>query len=868
MKKFLLSLMAVMVLVPAYSAAPKKKEAASEKKEAAAEKKKAPQTAYQKFMKTVSDSTSGDFARFYKTKDGKLFMGYRKDLLGRNLLFGSTVKAVSNANRVDIGYKYSDPISIMVTLEDSTVVVLRPGTGASLSTPEKGLEKAIERNYIPKVHKRIAAKAFSPDSSEVIFDVTDMVKDMAPRGSGLSAQSKDAFLTIGQVKSFSDNASVELTENVSFKTQTLMGTSDNGGGTVKSLVSFLLLPEETMRPRLRDSRVGVFGTHDADTKLLFYDLRTDEDGMHPYMLANRWRIEPVDLAAWQAGKTVAVKKPIVWYVDDSFPESWKAPIKKGILAWNAAFEKIGLKDVMQVRDFPTPEEDPEFDPDNLKYSCIRYVPNATMNAMGPSWTDPRTGEILNASVLVYNDVIRLVNNWRFILTSQVDERVRAKKMPQDVIDESMVYVISHEIGHTLGLMHNMGASSAFPVEKLRDPEFTQKYGTTPSIMDYARFNYIAQPGDKGLKLTPPSLGVYDEYVIEWLYKPIVGAKDMWEESAIAEKLVDEHAGDPLYRYGPQQPGQLTYVILDPSSLTEDLGDDPIAASNYGISNLKYILPRINEWIEGDEGLTHRENLYNQVINQYMRYLTNVLYQIGGIYFNDVKDGTCDILPSVPVDRDVQKASVKWLLDQTRDISWIDEHSLTDKFDFHVNISPVIAGDIGHRLATYVPQNIVFSAHIAGEDKAYSLREYFDDVFEGLFEKAGRGGKMTFEEKIRQIAFITNATRSMIRQQKTGTALTDEDVIRMMEEDREGLLLQPEQDFCGIDSRADSFGEARPYFRQIPVRYFASVSELTPYREQCIRRVYEFAKKKQKSANIDDRAHYANIFNLCKMALGE
>lgn len=184
-----------------------------------------------------------------------------------------------------------------------------------------------------------------------------------------------------------------------------------------------------------------------------------------------------------------------------FQELWKQPIKEGTLRWNEAFEKIGFKNAVQVRDFP--KDDPEFDPDNLKYSCIRYLPSSTANAMGPSWVDPTTGEIVNASVLVYNDVIRLINNWRFVQTAQIDPSVRAKKMPDDIVKESIAYVVAHEVGHCLGFMHNMSASAAYPVDSLRSASFTNTYGTTPCIMDYARFNYVAQPGDKGVRLTPP-----------------------------------------------------------------------------------------------------------------------------------------------------------------------------------------------------------------------------------------------------------------------------------------------------------------------------------------------------------------------------
>jgi hypothetical protein len=293
-----------------------------------------------------------------------------------------------------------------------------------------------------------------------------------------------------------------------------------------------------MRPRLADSRIGIFLTDMSR-------INGKKDKIEDFSVINRWNIQPKDLEAWKRGELVEPVKPIVFYLDDAFPALWREPIRRGVLRWNKAFEKIGFKNVMHIEDFP--KDDPEFDPDNLKYSCIRYVPAAVANAMGPSWVDPRSGEIINASVLMYNDVVKLAANWRFVQTAQVDERVRGKELPDDVFQESLEYILAHEVGHCLGLMHNMAASSAFPVDSLRSASFTQQHGTTPSIMDYARFNYVAQPGDKGVKLTPPDLGPYDDYVIKYAYTPLPDKKDMFDEEKTIRGWIDEKVGDPIYR---------------------------------------------------------------------------------------------------------------------------------------------------------------------------------------------------------------------------------------------------------------------------------------------------------------------------------
>ncbi len=856
-RSIILALVAAALLVPSADAAAsvfKKKKKKKEQTETVAEKKPAPkkkQTPYEKLMKEVADSARGGTFSLYRTSKDKIYMGFPKNMMGRRMLVGSTITATSNPSFLNVGHKYVKPTYFQIDLQDSLVVLTVPGTNATSSDP--GMSAAIERSYIPKVLRRIAVQATSKDSSEVIFDVTPLVNSVAPKGKDftLTKAADEKSTWFSDLKAFSDNASVKVHSNVDFTKTFLMLKGKVGSGSMAYTVSFLLLPKNPMPARVQDSRIGVFpvGPGEGSVK---YNLTSAEDGFKGYVLASRWRLELSDTTAWQKGQKVTVRNPIVWYVDNSFPEAWKAPIKKGVLAWNHAFEAVGLKDVMQVRDFPNAEDDPQFDPDNLKYSCIRYVPDATMNAMGPSWVDPVTGEILNASVLVYNDVIKLINNWRFVQTSQVDEKVRAVKMPQDVIDESLVYVISHEIGHTLGLMHNMGASSAYPTDSLRNAAFTRRCGTTPSIMDYARFNYVAQPGDNGVKLVPPSLGVYDEYAIKWLYTPVVGAKDIWEEYAAAEKIIDEKAGDPLYRYGAQQVSGLSYGSYDPSARTEDLGDDPVKSSDYGIRNLKYILPKMNGWIGADDSdFSHRGVLYTQLTNQYYRYIGNVLAQVGGIYLNNVKAGS-SVKPSAPVSKKVQKASLKWVVAQLRESSWLDDPEVTSNLPLAAPQSNKICAAVAKTLASTVPVNVILASNVPGNDKPYTVREYYDDLYSELFASSIAGRRLTSQEKTLQREVLTASAKdvkSLLSKSLAGDSDEDE--------------YSAEQMWCGYDDVCLGEGKG-PYQKTVSVQ---TIDESDGCRIVFLNKVKALAASRKSSAPSEDRAHYEYLLARVNAALG-
>ena len=370
--------------------------------------------------------------------------------------------------------------------------------------------------------------------------------------------------------------------------------------------------------------------------------------------------------------------------------------------------------------------------------------------MGPSWTDPRTGEIINASVYIYHNLISLLYNWRFIHTAAADPDVRYKILPEQVMGEAIRYASRHEVGHCLGFMHNMAASASIPVEKLRDPEFTQRYGTTASIMDYARFNYVAQPGDKerGVKLPPPILGEYDYFLIKWSYSPLLDANSPEEETTTLNQWVREKADDPMYRYGKQQ----IWTHYDPSSLSEDLGDDAMIASEYGIKNLKYILSNLNNWFtDSDKDYKHRFSLYNEIVQQYVRYLNHVYANIGGIYLTERYEG--DPRPSYEaVPKEKQKRALQFMMAQVRDIDWIENKDLLKNFTLIGSPSSDIQSEVVSRIVDGVSK---LPLCVAKTDKdPYTPEEYLNEIYNFVWATTLKGGKTQVADRKLQDAFVS------------------------------------------------------------------------------------------------------------------
>jgi hypothetical protein len=576
-------------------------------------------------------------------------------LLGTELLWVTRIAQIPSnlgGGYMNAGSKTNQQVVSWERFQNKILLKIKSYSEVALDTTAAINSSVQVNNYEPTMYA-FDILAFDADSTATVIEVTKFFTTDVPSISGLSPELRKAYKVrgldkdrsfINSVKSFPEN--IEVKQDVTFTASEPPSNGSVGSISMQVNQSMILLPKEPMQPRLYDPRVGFFTVNQID-----YSSAALKADKKTYI--RRWRLEPKDPEAYARGELVEPVKPIVYYLDPGTPESLKEYIKQGIEDWQKPFETAGFKNAIIARDAPTLEEDPEFSPEDIRYSVVRYVASTTRNAVGPSVSDPRSGEIIESDIIWYHNHLRSYRNRYLLETGAANPSARTLDTESKEIGEMMRQVIAHEVGHALGFPHNMAASYAYDVEDYRSGDFTQKNGIAASLMDYARYNYIAQPGDENIRFVR-QMGPYDHYATNWGYRVIPNTKTPEQETTVLNRWIMEKAGDAKYKFGRQS------SRFDPQSQTEAIGNDPIKASTYGIKNLKYVAQNLPEWTSKQtNNYDDLQELYGELLGVYSRYVGHVVTNVGGVHENLKKPTQAGTVYRT-VDKNIQKESVKWI----------------------------------------------------------------------------------------------------------------------------------------------------------------------------------------------------------------
>ncbi len=682
------------------------------------------------------------------TDNNKLFFEIPNDLLNKEILVVTRLAQVPSGYSpyINAGSKTSE--QVISFFKKNNRVDIKQISFNNIANEEDPINQSVTENNFSPILASFEIK--NDDQTSLLIDVSDYFLKDSPGFNIINPRLKDNYKigsvdkkrsSIDSVKSFPKN--IEVLSTLTFNTSKPPRANRTKTFSFQVNHSFILLPDDKMKIRNYDHRVGWFTVNKIDYS-------SDALKSDSFRLIRRWRLEPNDEEAYLRGELVEPKKQIIYFLDPATPKKWRPYFIQGIEDWNSVFEKAGFKNAIVAKNPPTKEEDPDFSPEDIRYSTVRYVASETRNATGPSVSDPRTGEILESDIIWYHNHLRSYRNRYLLETGAANPSARTLNTPEKEIGEMMRRVISHEIGHALGLPHNMKASSAYPVESLRSGEFTQKMGIATTIMDYARYNYVAQPGDENIRFVR-QLGPYDDYSIEWGYRYYPN-KTVEEEKEILSKIVDQKSLDPIYMFGSSRG--------DPNSQTENIGNNPVIASSYGLKNLKIVSNNLIQWTyEPGKDFSDLEELYDELLGVYRRYIFHVIGVIGGVnqtLINTNQDGSYTY---VNVNKHEQIKALDFLDKELWATPlWLLNKDIISQFNNSDGLYKIEAMHERalNSLLSNTRLNRMLSSDNSIKGDALKYYELFDNLFESIFQKVvptdqiKRNLQISFTKKISEL----------------------------------------------------------------------------------------------------------------------
>ena len=686
------------------------------------------------YSDVITDDTETDEGVFdvHRT-DGTFLFEIPDSLLGRDMLL------VSRIGKVPVGFPGFSPAGVKTGEQvlrwerQADRILLRTVSYSSVADDTLAVSISVEANNFGPIIAAFDIEVEGEDGNSVVIDVTEFYEADTPALTGLNSGQRDQYGVrrldpdrsfINYARSFPLN--VDVRHTMTYEAADAPAQARTGTMSMEMHQSMILLSKEPVRPRYADPRVGWFSVTRTNFGL-------DEQKAAQETFIRRWHLEPSDLEAYARGELVDPVKPIIYYIDPGTPEQWSSYVKQGVEDWQAAFETAGFSNAIVARDPPSPEEDPEWSGEDVRYSVVRWAANETRNAQGPSVSDPRTGEIIESDIVWYHNHMRSYRNRLMVETGAANPLARSLDIPEELMGETMRQVIAHEIGHALGLPHNWIASSAFPVDSLRSPTFTDEYGVAASIMEYARQNYIAQPGD-GVRRFVRKIGPYDHYAINWGYRIIPEAEDPEDEKPILDEWIEDRAGDPMYRFGPVGPN------FSPEIQTEDMGDDPVRASGYGISNLKRVLPNLPEWTASvGEDYSDLSELYGELLSMWNRYTGHVRTVVGGVYATmkstDQAGPVYEPVPGVN-----QRAATRFIIEHVfTDVDWLNHEEILNRIEGSGAVARIQQVQASNLNALLTPARMGrMTEAVLVDGNAYSLMAFLGDLRAGIWSELDTG----------------------------------------------------------------------------------------------------------------------------------